>query len=96
MRHWSLYEALYHSSYIASRLGERAMYPKFGNLPSLYLPRASSILSQRMMRPETLLVDTLRSATGLYQTKGRTKLDEWLARMGIPLEECKQAGRTRV
>ena len=40
MRHWSLYEALYHSSYIASRLG-------------------------------------------LYQTKGRTKLDEWLARMGV-------------
>jgi len=47
MRHWSLYDALYHSSYIASRLG-------------------------------------------LYQTKGRTKLDEWLARMGVPLDECKQ------
>lgn len=47
MRHWSLYEAMYHSSYIASRLG-------------------------------------------LYQKNGRRRLDEWLARMGIPLEECKQ------
>ena len=47
MRHWSLYDAMYHSSYIASRLG-------------------------------------------LYQKNGRRRLDEWLARMGIPLEECKQ------
>ena len=47
MRHWTVYEALQHSPYIASRLG-------------------------------------------LYQQRGRDKLDEWLARMGIPLEECKQ------
>ena len=47
MRHWTVYEALQHSPYIASRLG-------------------------------------------LYQQAGREKLDIWLARMGIPLEECKQ------
>lgn len=47
MRHWTVYEALRHSPYIASRLG-------------------------------------------LYQQAGRDKLDVWLARMGIPLEECKQ------
>ena len=47
MRHWTVYEALMHSPYIASRLG-------------------------------------------LYQQAGRDKLDVWLARMGIPLEECKQ------
>jgi cell division control protein 45 len=47
MRQWSLYEALYHSSYIATRLG-------------------------------------------LYKQDGRQKLDLWLARMGVPLEECKQ------
>jgi len=48
LRHWSLYEALSHSSYIHSRLG-------------------------------------------LYNSKGMMNLDVWLARMGIPLEECKQA-----
>lgn len=47
MRHWTVYEALQHSPYIASRLG-------------------------------------------LYQQSGRERLDIWLARMGIPLEECKQ------
>lgn len=47
MRHWTVYEALQHSPYIASRLG-------------------------------------------LYQQAGREKLDIWLARMGIPLDECKQ------
>lgn len=47
MRHWTVYEALHHSPYIASRLG-------------------------------------------LYQQAGREKLDIWLARMGIPLEECRQ------
>ena len=47
MRHWTVYEALHHSPYIASRLG-------------------------------------------LYQQAGRDKLDVFLARMGIPLDECKQ------
>ena len=47
MRHWTVYEALHHSPYIASRLG-------------------------------------------LYQQAGRDRLDVWLARMGIPLDECKQ------
>ena len=47
MRHWTVYDALHHSPYIASRLG-------------------------------------------LYQQAGREKLDVWLARMGIPLDECKQ------
>ena len=47
MQHWTVYEALHHSPYIASRLG-------------------------------------------LYQLAGRDKLDVWLARMGIPLDECKQ------
>lgn len=47
MRHWTVYEALHHSPYIASRLG-------------------------------------------LYQQAGRDKLDVFLARMGIPLEECQQ------
>mmetsp|Transcript_76187 Transcript_76187/g.126945 ORF Transcript_76187/g.126945 Transcript_76187/m.126945 type:complete len:636 (-) Transcript_76187:230-2137(-) len=47
LRHWSLYDALQHSTYIASRMG-------------------------------------------LYHTTGRDKLDVWLARMGIPLDECRQ------
>ena len=47
MRHWTVYEALTHSPYIASRLG-------------------------------------------LYQEAGKEKLAVWLARMGLPLEECKQ------
>mmetsp|Transcript_47878 Transcript_47878/g.102295 ORF Transcript_47878/g.102295 Transcript_47878/m.102295 type:complete len:627 (-) Transcript_47878:26-1906(-) len=47
LRHWSLYEALEHSTYISSRLG-------------------------------------------LYNAKGRDNLDTWLARMGIPLQECRQ------
>ena len=43
------------------------------------------------------LYESLRHSTyvytrlGLYQQKGRSNLDVWLARMGIPLEECKQA-----
>ena len=47
LRHWTLYEALTHSPYIASRLG-------------------------------------------LYQEAGKEKLAVWLARMGLPLDECKQ------
>jgi len=48
LRHWSLYEALQHSTYIASRLG-------------------------------------------LSSAKGRDKLNVWLARMAIPLHECRQS-----
>lgn len=32
----------------------------------------------------------IASRLGLYQQAGRDKLDVWLARMGIPLEECRQ------
>jgi len=47
LRHWSLWDAIRHSPYIASRLG-------------------------------------------LYAQAGTQKLEVWLARMGLPLEECKQ------
>ncbi len=47
LRHWSLYDALRHSSYVATRLG-------------------------------------------LYTERGRGNLDVLLARMGFPLDECRQ------
>ena len=47
LRHWSLWDAIRHSPYIASRLG-------------------------------------------LYTQGGTQKLEVWLARMGLPLDECKQ------
>jgi cell division control protein 45 len=49
-RHWSLYDSLYHSNYIASRLG-------------------------------------------IWKEPGKNKLNEILAQIGIPLQECKQQYR---
>lgn len=49
-RHWSLYDSLYHSNYIASKLG-------------------------------------------IWKEPGKNKLNEILAQIGIPLQECKQQYR---
>ena len=62
------------------------------------VPRCSLIEAAYLTRPLAIagicsLADHspyIASRLGLYQQAGRDKLDIWLARMGIPLEECRQ------
>jgi hypothetical protein len=105
LRHWSLYESMYHSSYVS------ALHLRLSSLTRARSPaHPLATCTSRDVVPRrgvsagdvacTLVVHSkarrmvcsyLAARIGIWKEKGRDELNQFLAKMGLPLQSAKMS-----